>query len=170
MSRQRPDGVLVEWELAYLGDQQPGSLLPFIIQDRTPRDWRVKPTPGLAEQGLSGVAIVVLGVQDLGAAVDLFQRAFGLPEPAQQDDVAFGARLAHFPNTPVVLATPMSKNWLSERLTRFGNTPCAYLIRTPDLKGTTAKFGLEGKTTWFDRSIAWFNPQKLLGTRLGCTQ
>jgi hypothetical protein len=170
MSRQRPDGKLVEWELAYLGDQEPGALLPFIIQDRTPRSLRVKPTAGLAENGLSGVAMVVLGVQDLGTATDVFRRAFGLEDSITHHDDTFGARLAHFPDTPVVLATPTGENWLAARLKRFGNSPCAYLIRTPDLQAATADFGLDGKTSWFGRQIAWFGPERLLGTRLGCTQ
>jgi hypothetical protein len=170
MNRQRPDGVLVEWDLAYLGSLQPGALLPFIIQDRTPREWRVKPTPGLAEKGLIGVESVILGAQDLGAAASLFQRAFGWPDPLIQDDPGFGARLAHFPNTPVILATPLDQNWLTTRLVRFGEMPCAFLIRTPDLEAVSNRFGLTKGTNWFQRRIAWFDPQKLLGARLGCAQ
>lgn len=33
--RQRPDGVTVEWDLAFVGEGSPGSTLPFIIKDRT---------------------------------------------------------------------------------------------------------------------------------------
>ncbi len=170
MSRQRPDGRLVEWELAYLGDQEPGALLPFIIEDKTPRDWRVKPTPGLGAKGLSGVAMVVLGVQDLGAAADRFRRAFGLPDPVAHDDPGFGAKLAHFPDTPVVLATPLADNWLSKRLARFGDSPCAFLLRIPDLQAASKTFGLADETAWFKRRMAWFDPQRLLGARLGCIQ
>jgi len=36
-SRKRPDGVLVEWELGFIGEQEAGALLPFLIKDTTPR-------------------------------------------------------------------------------------------------------------------------------------
>ena len=46
--RERPDGVLVEWRLAFIGDGEPGATLPFLIKDKTPRDYRVKPSPSVA--------------------------------------------------------------------------------------------------------------------------
>ncbi len=168
MSRQRPDGKLVEWELAYLGNQEAGATLPFIIQDKTPRNWRVEPTPGLAEKGLTGVVNVVLGVQDLATASDQFRRAYGSPEPQVQDDQSFGAKLAFFADTPVILATPLAENWLTARLKQFGNLPCAFLLGTRDLKAASARFSLGQENNWFGRRLAWFDPQKLLGSRLAC--
>jgi hypothetical protein len=96
--------VLVEWDLAFLGDTQPGATLPFLIKDRTPREWRVPPSTRVAEPEELGVAMVILGVEDLERSIDLFRRVYGWPVPAVDEDAGLGARLAHFPGTPVMLA------------------------------------------------------------------
>ena len=41
-SRKRPDGMSIEWKTADVGSGTPGSTLPFIIEDQTPRVWRVQ--------------------------------------------------------------------------------------------------------------------------------
>jgi hypothetical protein len=74
MHRRRPDGVLVEWDLAFLGDLAAGATLPFIIKDITPREWRVQPSPGVAGR-LTGVAMVILGIENLADTIELFRRA-----------------------------------------------------------------------------------------------
>jgi catechol 2,3-dioxygenase-like lactoylglutathione lyase family enzyme len=169
MNRRRPDGRLVEWELTYLGQHEPGATLPFLIQDRSPREWRVQPTPGLREKGLTGLAAVVLAVRSIAAASDLFRRAFGWPAPMTQVDRVFGAALAHFPDTPVILAAPQGTGWLTARLDQFGESPCAFLLKTTNLDEAIATFGLMDETIWFGRRLAWFDPQKVDGARLACT-
>ena len=170
MNRKRPDGQLVRWELAYLGDKAPGATLPFLIQDKTPRTLRVEPSPALAEKGLTGIARVILGVKNLDNGIDLFKRAFGWPDPTRSEDRLFGAFLAHFADTPVVLAAPAGSNWLAERLQRFGDSPCAFLLKTPNLKAATATFGLTKETSWLGHHLSWFDPAKVNGARLGCIE
>jgi catechol 2,3-dioxygenase-like lactoylglutathione lyase family enzyme len=169
MNRQSPDGRRVEWELAYLGDHQPGATLPFLIEDRTPRDWRVRPTPGLHTKGLTGLSAVVLAVRSLESATDLFRRAFQWPTPLTETDSGFGGALAHFPGTPVILAAPQGEGWLAARLEKFGEAPCAFLLKTPNLTAAVSTFGLIQPTTWFGRRLAWFDPQIIDGTRLACS-
>ena len=53
-SRHRPDGTLIEWETASLGPGSAGSLLPFLIQDHTPRELRVQPSASLQKSGING--------------------------------------------------------------------------------------------------------------------
>ncbi len=55
MTRSRADGRVVEWDLAFVGDGEPGTQLPFIIRDRTPRDWRVAPSASVPDGPLAGV-------------------------------------------------------------------------------------------------------------------
>src|SRR5262249_39381072 len=131
MNRLRPDGRLVEWELLYVGDGEPGAMLPFLIEDRTPRELRVRPSPSVAGGELRGVAQVLLSVERLETAADLFRRIYDLQMPDQLDDASLGARLARFAGTPVTLAEPLPDargEWLRERLVRFGPAPCAYLL------------------------------------------
>lgn len=167
--RRHPDGQLVEWDLAFLDDRGAGAVLPFIIKDITPREWRVRPSPSVADSPLTGLARVVIGVEDLEAAAALFQRVYGWDAPTIVEQVDFGARLAHFEDTPVLLATPVGQGWLAERLARFGDSPCAYLIGADDFGAACTQFGLSLSGRWFNRPLAWFDPANLNGFTLGIT-
>lgn len=168
MNRRRPDGVLVEWDLAFLGEGEPGSVLPFLIQDRTPREWRVTPTPGLAGAELNGVGLVVLGVPDLDEAAALFRRLWSdWPAPQVTQDAAWGARLAHWPGQPVALACPSSAGWLADRLARWGACPCAYALLSLDLAASVRRFPVSPPAPWLGHQVAWFDPDRLNGVRLG---
>jgi hypothetical protein len=104
--RQRPDGVRLEWESANVGTEPNGTFFPFLIRDLTPREKRALPGGKPLTQDFSGVARVVIAVRDLEESVARYRKAYGLPAPAEQVDEAFGARLAAFNGTPVVLASP----------------------------------------------------------------
>lgn len=170
MSRARPDGMRIAWELAYLGEGTPGDLLPFLIEDRTPRALRVQPTPGAAGSELRGVEQVVLGVEALEPAIDLFRRVYGWGEPASHEDAAFGARLARFAGTPVTLAMPLpgsAGEWLRARLAEFGPLPCAFLLASADLAASAARMSLGELRDWCGQPSAWVPAQWLGGARLG---
>ena len=171
MHRARPDGTRVEWELAYLGDGEPGAALPFVIHDRTPRDRRVPASALVAASTLDGVVMVVLGVYDLNKSAELFRRAYDWPAPDTLEDAQFGARLAHFPGTPVMLATPLAGDtWLAERLARFGESPCAFLLAAPDFEAACRRFGLVPSAEWLGRRVAWFGPDRIQGLYLGLVE
>lgn len=170
-SRARPDGKVIEWETAMVGPATPGSTLPFMIQDKTPRELRVQPSASVKASPLTGIAVVILGVHDLNAAADLFRRAYGWNAPTLEDHPEFGARLAYFPGSPVVLAAPLGEHsWLSDRLQTFGQIPVAYLLGTPDLAGASKRYTLSSQSKWFGRDVAWFDAAKVNGIRLGVIQ
>lgn len=167
-SRRRPDHAVVEWDMAFLGDLGAGALLPFIIKDITPREVRVKPSASVADGLLTGVDTVILAVDTLQPVVELFQHVYHWPAPQLKDDPAFRAKLAAFQNTPVVLAAPLTgQPWLSERLARFGSSPCAFLIGTDNFEAAVERYKLVEERAWFDRRLAWFDPARLGGYRLG---
>ena len=168
-SRKRPDGLSIEWTTVDLGSGTTGGSLPFLIEDRTPHNWRVQPSASVKESGLTGIEIVVLAVNDLNTAVALFRKAFNWAEPLIENHKDFDAKIAYFPGTPVMLAAPSdSRSWLGERLQKFGETPVAFLLATRDLPAATKKFHLAGgKSSWFGQKIAWFDAAKLKGVRLG---
>jgi len=175
--RRRPDGVLVEWDLAFPGDHGPGAVLPFFIQDRTPRELRVGPPASVSspeKKGqvspgrLTGVALVILGVKSINGASSLFQRLYGWRAPHLEEDPVLGASIAFFDGTPVALAAPLrGDSWLSSRLARLGELPCAFLMGTGSLEDVSRRFPLGETTIWLGRKTAWLDRDALHGIRLG---
>jgi hypothetical protein len=165
-SRKRPDGMSIEWMTADVGSGTPGSTLPFIIEDETPRAWRVQTSASVKGEPVYGVENVVLGVNNLDASIALFRKAYGWADPITETQKDFG-KLAYFPGEPVILAAPLNGGWLSDRLGKFGETPVAYLLGTRDFAAATKKYKLSGSKTWFGQKVAWFDAGKLKGVRLG---
>jgi hypothetical protein len=169
--RTKPDGTLVEWLRADVGQRAEGAVLPFLIQDRTPRSFRVQPVTCPDRSGLVGIEMVVLGVRDLAASIELFRIAYGWPLPHSIEDAFFDATLAHFPGTPVVLAGHCSsESWLSDRLERFGELPAALLVGTYDLVRASRLGPFQWSKHWFGRRVAWSDPNRLNGIRLGVVE
>ncbi|HEX6306021.1 MAG TPA: VOC family protein [Anaerolineales bacterium] len=171
--RERPDGTLVEWDLAFPGDYEPGAKLPFLISDRTLRSLRVQPSPSVTGSELTGIRKVVLGVNDLVAASHLFMQVFDWHAPEIEPHPEFGANLAAFTGQPVILAQPNADNWLQQRLAKFGECPCALLIASRDVATSVQTRNLVSAGSWFQKRVAWFDLPKppgrrpLPGTRLG---
>jgi Glyoxalase-like domain len=168
-SRKRPDGVQIQWVTAQAGPGTAGATLPFMIEDRTPRELRVKPSNSVKDSGLTGIAMVVLAVKDMDAAVALFRKAYGWPAPQFEPHPDFGAKLAHFPGTPVILASPPPerRTWLTDRLRNHGETPVTFLIGAKNFASAEKQFHLSGTRTWFGLKVGWFDMAKLHGMRLG---
>ena len=128
--RKRPDGVELDWETAQVGPTN-GGFFPFLIHDFTPRDNRAYPTGKPTATKWTGIVNVVIGVPDLDAAVARYRHAYGLQAPVLESNVALDARVVLFPGSPVVLAAPLSQHsWLNDRLNRFGEAPCAFVLGT----------------------------------------
>jgi Glyoxalase-like domain len=165
-SRKRPDGMSVEWMTADVGSGTPGSTLPFIIEDQTPRAWRVQTSASVQGAPVSGIENVVLGVNNLDAAIALFRKAYGWSDPLTETEKDIG-KLAYFPGEPVILAAPSGGGWLAEHLAKYGETPVAYLLNARDVAAASKKYRLSGGRTWFGQKVAWFDERKLHGVRLG---
>ena len=165
-SRKRPDGMSVEWKTAGVGSGTRGSVLPFVIEDETPREWRVHTSASVAGAPVSGVVSVVLGVNNLDASIALFRKAYGWSDPVIQKEKDFG-KLAYFPGEPVMLAAANGGGWLAERIAKFGESPVAYLLAAQDFAAAAKKYKLSGNKTWFEQKVAWFDAGKLKGVRLG---
>jgi len=155
--RARPDGVRLDWETANVGKEPNGTFFPFLIHDFAPRKQRAYPSGTPTTQDFSGVTQVVIAVRDLAASIQHYREAYGLPTPVEQDDSHFGARLASFRGTPVVLAMPATKeSWLTARLDKIGEGPCAFILRNRDAR----PYRVASKTTWFGTGISWLDTGK----------
>lgn len=158
--RTRPDGTKLEWETAIVGAGPAGSVLPFLIEDRTERGLRVLASQSAREVGVEGVAAVVVGVRDLSGAAALFDRAFGLGKTVVEEHPELGVRLAHFAGTPVMLAEPLGNSWLSGRLERFGDGPAGFVLAASgEMKSAEA-------SVCFGRRIGWMD-ERALGAKIG---
>jgi hypothetical protein len=160
--RQRPDGVKLDWEAARVGVEPNGTFFPFLIRDFTPRQQRAYPAGKPTTKDFSGVIKVVIAVHDLKTAVTRYREAYGLPEPIQQADAGFNARLALLGGTPVILAAPItSQSWLAQRLEQVGEGPCAFVLGVRNER----PYKVASKTRWFGIDTSWLDADKL-GWRL----
>ena len=165
-SRKRPDGMSVEWRTADVGSGTAGSVLPFMIEDQTPRAWRVQTSASVQGAPVSGVENIVIGVSNLDASIALFRKAYGWSEPLIENQKEFG-KMAYFPGEPVILASPTGGGWVADHIARYGESPIAILLNARDLSAATRKYRLVGTKTWFGQKVAWFDERKLKGARLG---
>jgi hypothetical protein len=165
-SRKRPDGMAIEWSTADVGPGIPGSLLPFMIEDQTPRMWRFQNSNSVKGAPVTGIENVVIGVNNLDESIALFRKAYGWSEPLMENQKDIG-KMAYFPGEPVILATPMGGGWLADRIGKYGQGPVAYLLGTRDFAAAAKKYKLSGTKTWFAQRVAWFDTGKLKGTRIG---
>jgi hypothetical protein len=158
--RTRPDGAKLAWQTVNVGPGHRGSLFPFLIEDLSPRENRAYPSGKPTTEHFGGIGKVVIGVHDLEGAIAQYRNAFQLPAPLTQQDPGFGAELAWFEGTPIVLARGLTGNSsLSRRVRQYGDAPYAFIL--------TAASGIVGSPSrWFGHSIFWMDDAKL-GWRLG---
>jgi len=158
--RTRPDGAKLAWQTVNVGPGHRGSLFPFLIADLSPRENRAYPSGKPTTERFGGIGKVVIGVHDLEGAISQYRKAFHLPAPLRQQDAAFGAELAWFEGTPIILAQGLNdSSWLSRRVREYGDAPAAFVL--------TAASGIVGSPSrWFGHSVFWMDDAKL-GWRLG---
>lgn len=159
-SRERPDGVTVEFDLAVLGGLDLGVKYPLVIQDRTPRSRRIDVAESGADTALTGIREVVVAVPDADREVETFKELFDCDVSETTTVPAFGAELTRFDGAPVTLAEPTENGtgeWLTERLDRFGPLPCAFLLGSEDPAATAERFDLAAPTGWGSDDVRWFD-------------
>ena len=156
--RERPDGKRLEWQTVQIGEEPRGTFFPFAIQDVTPRRDRVFLTGKPTTKDFSGVSRVVIAVRNLSASVQRYREAYALPPPIEEVDTEFGAHLALFTGSPVVLAAPLhADSWLATRLEQFGEGPCAFILKTRK----TGRYNPTAKSRWSMADISWFETARL---------
>ena len=168
VTRERDDGVTVKFELAFLGGGEPGTELPFLIGDRTPRDRRITPTPEAEQAAIVGVAEVLIGVPDVGSTLDRFRHAFDVGRTTEASRPDIGAVVHRMPELPASLALPVGEGWLADRVHKFDVCPCGYLLTVSDFELATDYLPVEeAEDDWEGRRLAWFRPEMVPGGRLG---
>ena len=167
-TRRRPDGETIESEIAFVGAEGMGSLHPFMITDRTPRENRVRVSKSIDGSGLAGLDSVVLAAPDVEAAAIEFQRVYGAGEPVDIDTDAFPGRTVQLHGEPVAITSPASDgDWVDRRIRTYGPTPCACLVRSTDMAASHDRLPLTKPVRFGDREVAWLGTEKLRPLRIG---
>ena len=160
--RRRPDGETIESEIAFVGAEGMGSLHPFMITDRTPRENRVRISNSLNGSGLAGLDSVVLAVPDVEAAAIEFQRVYGAGEPVDIDTEAFPGRTVQLHGEPVAITSPgAADDWVDRRIRTYGPTPCACLVRSNNMTASRERLPLTEPAGFGEREVAWLDSEKL---------
>jgi hypothetical protein len=155
-SRQRPDGRLVEWDSAFIGEGDPGTVLPFIIKDRTPREWRVAPSASVTGSELRGIVRAVILASDLSTTSSLFRKVYGARESPRDVDANLSAELQTFDNMPAIVARALNDpSPLMSRLKAYGDCPLAFLIGSADMEQTRRRFPAAETGRWFGEPVLW---------------
>lgn len=158
--RERPDGDRVEWELTRVGEGPQGSTYPMLIMDHTPLERRVTVTADAETTGVAGLGTVVLGTtaEESERYVEGFETLFDTERSRTVEQPSFGARVTHFDDAPVGVATPLDgETWLADRIGTHGTLPCAYLLDPTDLDVTLDRFEVAETTGWADDAVHWFD-------------
>ncbi len=169
-SRDRPDGSTSEWRLAFLGEGDPGTELPFLIEDVTPRRRRVEPTPSAVDAGLAGIETVVIAVSDLDVAATAFEQAFDQPVSHQTmvETGPFAGHHVEFPRLSVVLVAPDETGPLADRLQSIGEGPCAFVLATDDAAVARNRFDSTETCPLGSEEVAVIDPQQVGGIEYLC--
>ncbi len=85
LSRKRPDGYLLEWINNKTYDDYQG-LIPFIIEDKTPREERV-PKETDHSNGVTGIHTMTFATAELDIPQDVMGGMLGEPESVSYDDL-----------------------------------------------------------------------------------
>ncbi len=149
--RQRPDGTAVDWRFAFLGPGDPGAVLPFLIDDLTPREYRVPSEP--VTDAVGGLARVLVCVRETTPALDRFERAFGASVERTVEDPALDATVHLLSGVAGALVVPESGP-LTERLDRHGDCVSGFLFES----GRGVRADPVGTSEWGEETVEWFAP------------
>ncbi len=122
--RQRPDGRTLRWQLATLD----AGFAPFLIEDLTPRDWRIPQANDIVTHpnGVTGIHAVEITVHDLAALRERYAVLLGAPTPASLPGVLLLTADSAQPASPVLSALHLSSAD-NNRTEQVANTRLYYL-------------------------------------------
>lgn len=135
LSRVRPDGYHLKWVLSLYGGESP-ELVPFLIEDETPREERV-PKEILHRNQVTGIDTVTVAVRDLPAIKRWYTGAFGKSGQAIErgDLCAAGVRFTIGAHKFDFLAPTRADGPLEDWLRTRGPAPFSVSLTTAS--GTT---------------------------------
>lgn len=165
-ARVRPDGQRVEWHTAMF-EGSPVGLLPFLIQDDTPRALRIEPaTQGLGSRARVKQVIVV--VRHLENAREAYHALLGV-EPKRVHNAAndvVGYRLTMEWGTIILAHPEQGGNTMAEHLARRGEGIFALTLEVEGLGRDRIRFRNENLPLLPDGSGFLIPPESACGARI----
>jgi catechol 2,3-dioxygenase-like lactoylglutathione lyase family enzyme len=133
-SRTRPDGYELKWVLSLAQGSHRG-VVPFLIQDVTPREERI-PQQFDHENGTRGIAAVTVAVDDLARIRQWYKAALGRDgaEIAREELQARGLRFRIGPHLFDFVKPADQKSPLAAWLEARGSSPYSALLRSASAK------------------------------------
>ena len=131
MSRDRPDGFHLTWELSVPAPPW-NARLPFLIRDLTPRDQRV-PHEREHRNGVRGIQGVAIAVEDPAPLAAIYSQVLGTPgAPIQRADLdATGIEFVIGPHQLQIVAAKSETSPIAKWIRVHGESPFeAKLIAT----------------------------------------
>jgi hypothetical protein len=140
LGRHHPDGDLVSWRMSLPRDDHPDAGLPFLIQDITPRERRVRLTTDNTHHpngalGITGITVLIPRMND---AVSQFGHLLNWPAANTSDHFGSGRGLSVIPlphdqGRWIALIQPVADSAPRRHFDHYGPGPYAVSIRThPD--------------------------------------
>lgn len=185
--RDPPEGHRTEFDYGWVGTRETRGLLPFPIDDRTPRRYRASPTRSVVRAPVSGVGAVLLAVESLDRT-EIFREFYHFPTADRRHDRDRGIEVASFPGRTVTLVAPADDagadpaeaperrpdygptgEWLRARLDAHGERICGVLLRTGDPSAVQHRFPLAERERWCRGSISWVEDDRV-GRWLGVVE
>ena len=163
--RETTDGTRLEWDAVVLdGDpveplDDDGETLPFVVADRTPREWRVPPTAA-ADGPIRGVGTVLIAVSDPDPWIRRFRRLTTLPAAKTRSLPGIDGDVHVLPGAPLAFVVPTPGSDPDRRLERLGSGPCGYLLEVDDPAEVREGHPLADPWTLAGREGAWFEGER----------
>lgn len=169
-SRVRPDGQRVAFRIATLGGTRSG-LLPFLIQDDTPRELRIEP----ASEGLgrrARVKQILIAAKDLDSARETYRALLGA-EPKRVRSTTGDLQGFRFsmPWGALVVAHPEREaNAMADQLSRRGEGLYAITLRVENLNHERNEMKSRGVKIEEDENGFLISPDATCGARIRLVQ
>ncbi len=135
--RKRPDGTELRWRSARFN--QAARILPFLIEDITPRWLRVPSDTTSHPNGAVGITQLVIAAADLPAATASIGALTNIATPPARYDQTLDAQVVTFPIAAqrLQIGAPASvASVLHGKLERHGAGPVGCVLRTADHAAT----------------------------------
>jgi hypothetical protein len=165
MSRVGPSGEVAEWKVSFMGVDEPGQRLPFLIEDTTPRERRIRPTTTNSGTELVGISRVIIGVNDLDRAVAEFRRLFDVSLSSRSEDGIGSGREAAFEEG--VSLVSFEDGPMADRVLRYGNIVSGFLVGTKDLRESLSRTDVAISERTAGGSRAWLSVENEVPGLLG---